>query len=150
MQHCSHRACPCDAWSGCLQLPSTGWRLNFCGQCKRVSGGLNKGNKIHGLRAAAPAEGRLRALLWSWGMRGHFSLADKQAEPACSWAGLGTRCTGQSFWQMHFVEVSVPFLMHLYLPWQRGPVQLFTPHVQGTGRTEGAGVRGLQPRSSSC
>lgn len=50
---------------------------------------------------------------------------------------------------MHFVKVRVPFLMHLYLPWQRVHVQLFTPHVQGTGRTEGAGVRGLQPRSNS-
>jgi len=39
--------------------------------------------------------------------------------------------------------------MHLYLPWQRVHVQLFTPHVQGTGKTVGAGVRGLQPSSNS-
>lgn len=50
---------------------------------------------------------------------------------------------------MHFVKVRVPFLMHLYLPWQRVRVQLFTPPAQGTGRTGGAGVRGLQPRSNS-
>lgn len=40
-------------------------RLNFFGQCKRVSGRLNKGNEIHGLRAAIPAEGRLQAWLRS-------------------------------------------------------------------------------------
>lgn len=36
----------------------------------------------------------------------------------------------------------------LSLPWQRVHVQLFTPHVQDTGWTEGVGMRGLQPRSN--
>lgn len=47
------------------QLLSTDCRFYFLGQCKRVSGKLNKGNEIHGLCAAVPAEGRLQAWLRS-------------------------------------------------------------------------------------
>lgn len=139
MEPCSHPAFSCDTGSGCLPAPCHGDRLNFFSWYKRVSGRLSKGNEIPCPCAAIPAEGCLQAWLQSWGMRGHLSLADERAELACSWAGLGTCCALETFWQMRFVKVRVPFLMRLYLPWQRVRVQLFTRHVQGTGRTEGAG-----------